>query len=219
MNARNLILDKIANDEVLFVGDSESSIRQILKDVFDLAPEQAQVFGHAYDGSKVFFRCVNEKTRPVNFSDEQDVNEFIYNKTTILNAWNINLLIKMFDGWSFDRLVSFAMHDGRAYICLNNMDGERCERALCAVCDLADSFGCYDDDEEYKSTYDYASALIPDRYSYLFRHDDGILDGSTGLGTTAANHPNVDIVFPIWLLSEKYAEEDESRMMKFEDLF
>lgn len=89
----------MANDEVLFVGDSENDIRDMLSRVFGVSPEEAHVFKHEYDGSKVFFRCVNTKTRPIRFDDEGEVNEFIYNQTTILHAWNIDRLIYMFDNW------------------------------------------------------------------------------------------------------------------------
>lgn len=218
MDAKKLILSKMANDEVLFIGDSENDIREMLSSVFGVSPEEAQVFKHEYDGSKVFFRCVNKKTRPIRFDDEDEVNEFIYNQTTILNAWNIDRLIYMFDNWCFDRLVSFAMKDGRAFVCINGIEDPDCERVMAEICDLADGYGCHDDDDA-KSTFEYVSQLIHDRYSYIFRHEDFTLDASTGLGTTSHNPDGLDIVFPLWLFAAKFLEEERKQGVGFDDLF
>ena len=217
LNTKELILDRIAHNDVLFCGDSEYDIRNTLENVLGISPERAEVFNHQFDTEKVFFRIVNDNTYPVDFNDADEVNMLLFNKTTILNAWNLEQMIERFDNMSFEELVAYAMKDIKAYICMNNMDSDEARRAFAAACELADGFGCHDD--EYDSTFAYATSLTNSRYAYLFRSQSGELDASTGLGTTHKNHPGIHYVFPIWLLAAKYTEEETQSASGFDDLF
>lgn len=211
MNVSELIRQKIWSGDVILLGASEHEIRQSLIMNLGIDPVRAQVF-NCVRTEYVFFRCVPEGEEPKDINDE----EWLYNQVTVLHAWNIDKLIRLFNVDTFEQLVALAMMDRSAYVCLNNMD-DTTDKMLQCFCELSEEFGCrtYDSDE---SVSQYIQELLSDRYKYLFRDDEDDLNATTYAGTT--QQCSAEYVFPVWLLGAKYMdEESQSDTFCFDSLF